>query len=219
VISSKGEQLGVMDLRDALRMAQEENIDLVEIAAGEVPPVCRIMDFGKFTYDENKKRRESKKKQTKVEVKECKFRPKIGDHDFDVRIRHAVKFLAKGDKVKLTVMFRGREHAHPEIAERLLQRAFEEIKDLGKLESPPRKEGRDMYAIVAPLPEDLRRKAMKLRGVTETPDEKAEKPEKPKVAPIVTATETPKEAPAETPKEDPAAPTTTGVTQASEPTA
>ena len=171
MIDSKGEQLGVMDIRDAMRMAQDENLDLVEIAPNEVPPVCRVMDFGKFTYDENKKRRESKKKQTKVEVKECKFRPKIGDHDFYVRIRRAVKFLAKGDKVKLTIMFRGREHAHPEIAERLLLRAFEEIKDLGKLEAAPRKEGRDMYAIVAPLSEDLRRKAMKIRAERDGPIE------------------------------------------------
>jgi len=191
VISSKGEQLGVMDIRDAMRMAQDENLDIVEIAPNEVPPVCRIMDFGKYQYDENKKRRESKKKQTKVEVKECKFRPKIGDHDFYVRIRRAVQFLGKGNKVKLTVMFRGREHAHPEVAERLLLRAFEEIKDLGKLEAPPRKEGRDMYALVAPLPEDLRRKAMKLRAEKEPPVEKAK--ESPKVKEAAKAKETPKE--------------------------
>jgi len=190
-----------MDLRDAMRMAQEENLDLVEIAAGEVPPVCRIMDFGRFQYDENKKRRESKKKQTKVEVKECKFRPKIGDHDFYVRIRHAVKFLAKGDKVKLTVMFRGREHAHPEIAERLLQRAFEEIKDLGKLESPPRKEGRDMYAVVSALPEDLRRKAMKIRAEKEALEEKLKPKEATKEAPKEVIKGTPKEAPRENPTE------------------
>jgi translation initiation factor IF-3 len=169
LISSKGEQLGVMDIRDAMRMAQEENLDLVEIAPNEVPPVARIMDFGRFQYDENKKRRDSKKKQTKVEVKECKFRPKIGDHDFNVRIRRAVKFLAKGDKVKLTVMFRGREHAHPEVAERLLMRAFDAIKDLGKMEMLPKKEGRDMYSVIAPLSEDLRRKAMKLRLEKEGP--------------------------------------------------
>jgi translation initiation factor IF-3 len=191
VISSKGEQLGVMDIRDAMRMAQDENLDIVEIAPNEVPPVCRIMDFGKYQYDENKKRRESKKKQTKVEVKECKFRPKIGDHDFYVRIRRAVQFLGKGNKVKLTVMFRGREHAHPEVAERLLLRAFEEIKDLGKLEAPPRKEGRDMYALVAPLPEDIRRKAMRLRAEKEPPEEKAKTSPKEKEA--AKAKETPKQ--------------------------
>ena len=172
-----------MDIRDAMRMSQEQNLDLVEVAPTETPPVCRVMDFGKFQYDENKKRRESKKKQVKVEVKECKFRPKIGDHDFNVRIRRAVKFLGKGDKVKLTVMFRGREHAHPEIAERLLLRAFDQIKDLGKLEAPPRKEGRDMYAVVAPVSEDLRRKALKIRAEKEKAD--AEKdPGAPKPKPL-----------------------------------
>jgi translation initiation factor IF-3 len=173
-----------MDIRDAMRMAQEENLDLVEVAATEVPPVCRVMDFGKFQYDENKKRRESKKKQVKVEVKECKFRPKIGDHDFKVRIRRAVKFLSQGNKVKLTVMFRGREHAHPEIAERLLLRAFDQIKDLGKLEAQPKKEGRDMYAIVAPVSEDLRRKAMRIRAEKEGAD-KADGSPKPKPQPQV----------------------------------
>lgn len=174
VISSDGEQLGIMDIREAQRLAQEKGLDLVEIAPQETPPVCRIMDFGKYQYEENKKRRESRKKQTRVEVKECKFRPKIGDHDFYVRVRQAVKFLAQGNKVKMTVMFRGREHAHPEVAERLLLRAFEEVKDLGKLEIPPRKEGRDMYALIAPLSEDLRRKAMKARAQTEAEASEAE---------------------------------------------
>jgi len=121
------------------------------------------MDFGKYKYEEKKKKRESKKKQARVEVKECKFRPKIGDHDFNVRIRRAVKFLAEGNKVKLTVMFRGREHAHPEIAEALIIRAYEQIKDLGKMEFHPKKEGRDMHTLIAPLPEVFRKKALKAR--------------------------------------------------------
>ncbi len=163
MIDHRGEQLGVLDTREAVKKAQEEGYDLVEVGAKENPPVCRIMDLGKYLYDEKKKKRESKKKQTKVEVKECKFRPKIGDHDFDVRIRRAVKFLAKGNKVKLTVMFRGREHAHPEIAEKLILRAFDQIKDLGKMEAHPKKEGRDMHTLVAPLPGPIRAKAMKVR--------------------------------------------------------
>ncbi len=163
LIGSKGEQLGTLKTRDAIKMAQEENLDLVEVAAKENPPVCRIMDFGRYMYEEKKKKRDSKKKQTKVEVKECKFRPKIGIHDFDVRIRRAVKFLGQGNKVKLTVMFRGREHAHPEIAERLIMRAFDQIKDLGKMEAPPKKEGRDMYTLIAPLTEQIRKKALKIR--------------------------------------------------------
>lgn len=163
VIGAEGEQLGVMNTRDAVDLAREKNLDLVEIAPKENPPVCRILDFGKYLYDEKKKKRESKKKQARVEVKECKFRPKIGDHDFYVRIRRAVKFLGQGNKVKLTVMFRGREHAHPEVAERLILRAFDEVKDLGKLETHPKKEGRDMHALVAPLPEPIRKKAMKIR--------------------------------------------------------
>lgn len=184
VIGKNGEQLGIMSIRDAQRKAQDEDLDLVEVAPNEVPPVCRIMDYGKYQYDENKKRRESKKKQAKVEVKECKFRPKIGDHDFYVRIRRAVKFLAQGNKVKMTVMFRGREHAHPEIAERLLLRAFEEVKDLGKLEVLPKKEGRDMFALISPLSEDLRRKALKQRaeaeGKTQKEDSQKSK-EKPEI--------------------------------------
>jgi translation initiation factor IF-3 len=154
-----------MSVRDAIEKAQGESLDLVEVAANENPPVCRIVDFGKYLYDDKKKKQETKRKQTKVEVKECKFRPKIGDHDFDVRIRRAVKFLSQGNKVKLTVMFRGREHAHPEVAQALIERAFEEIKDLGKMEAPPRKEGRDMHVIVTPLPRDIRNKAMKARGI------------------------------------------------------
>jgi len=163
VIDSEGRQLGVMSTRDAIKRAQDEGFDLVEVAPQEVPPVCRITDFGKFLYTEKKKKKDSKKKQTRVDIKECKFRPKIGDHDFKVRIRRAVRFLAQGNKVKLTVMFRGREHAHPEVAERLILRAFEEIKDLGKLEAHPKKEGRDMHTLVAPLPEAIRKKAVKAR--------------------------------------------------------
>ena len=163
VIGSKGEQLGVLTTRDAVAKAQEEGLDLVEVAGKEDPPVCRIMDFGKFTYAENKKKRESKKRQTKVEVKECKFRPKIGVHDFNVRIRRAVKFLGQGNKVKLTVMFRGREHAHPELAERLILKAYGLVSDLGKIEFPPKKEGRDMHTLIAPLPEQIRKKALKIR--------------------------------------------------------
>lgn len=178
MIDSDGSQLGVLKTRDAVRAAEEQGLDLVEVAANENPPVCRIMDFGRFQYEENKKKRESRKKQTRVEVKECKFRPKIGDHDFDVRIRRAVKFLGQGNKVKLTVMFRGREHAHPEVAERLILRAFDQLKDLGKLEAPPKKEGRDMHALVAPLPEATRKKAMKERKESgKTPKERAREEE------------------------------------------
>ena len=174
MIGSDGSQLGVMDTRDALRKAEDEGLDLVEVARNESPPVCRIMDFGKYMYDEKKKRRESRKRQSRVEVKQCKFRPKIGDHDFDVRIRSAVKFLAQGNKVKLTVMFRGREHAHPEVAERLLLRAFDAVKDLGKIESPPRKEGRDMHCLISPLPEEVRKKAVKAREQAQEQGKKAE---------------------------------------------
>ncbi len=164
VIDDKGNQLGVLNTREAISKAMEAELDLVEVAPKENPPVCRIMDFGKYLYEEKKKKRESKKKQTKVEVKECKFRPKIGDHDFYVRIRRAVKFLGQGNKVKLTVMFRGREHAHPEIAEKLIMRAFDDIKDLGKMEFHPKKEGRDMHTLIAPLPEVIRKKALKIRA-------------------------------------------------------
>jgi translation initiation factor IF-3 len=163
VIDSNGAQLGVLSTRDAIKAAQDQGLDLVEVAPTETPPVCRILDFGKYLYMEKKKKRESKKKQVKVEIKECKFRPKIGDHDFYVRIRRAVKFLAAGDKVKVTVMFRGREHAHPELAEKLIARVFEDLKDLGKIEAAPKKEGRDMHALIAPLPEAIRKKAMKIR--------------------------------------------------------
>jgi translation initiation factor IF-3 len=178
VIDSDGSQRGVMKTRDAVRAAEDQGLDLVEVAPNENPPVCRIMDFGRYQYEEKKKKRESRKKQSRVEVKECKFRPKIGDHDFDVRIRRAVKFLGQGNKVKLTVMFRGREHAHPEVAERLILRAFDQLKDLGKLEAPPKKEGRDMHALVAPLPEATRKKAMKERKESgKTPKERTREEE------------------------------------------
>ena len=176
MIDAEGEQIGILSTAEALQMAAEAELDLVEVSPTAEPPVCRIMDFGKYLYEEKKKKRESRKKQVRVEVKECKFRPKIGDHDFNVRIRRAVKFLSQGNKVKLTVMFRGREHAHPEVAEALIMRAYEALKDLGKMEFHPKKEGRDMHTLIAPLPEAIRKKAMKIRKaseseITEIPDE------------------------------------------------
>ncbi len=186
MISSKGEQLGVMDTREATRMAMDEGLDLVEVAPTESPPVCRVLDFGKYMYDEKKKKRESRKTQTKVEVKECKFRPKIGVHDFDVRIRRAVKFLGQGNKVKLTVMFRGREHAHPEVAERLIFRAYDQIKDLGKMEAHPKKEGRDMHCLVAPLREEIRKKALRIRAEKESEEEAKDTRKKGKTGEIKT---------------------------------
>ena len=151
VVDEDGEQLGVLSIADALAAAAQRGVDLVEVAPEATPPVCRLMDYGKYKYQTSKRASEAKKKQVRVEIKEVKMRPKTDQHDFDFKVKHAHKFLEEGNKVKLTIMFRGRENTHPERGEMLLQRAVEALKDIGQVESQPMKAGRIMTMVVGPL--------------------------------------------------------------------
>ena len=157
VVAEDGSNLGVMDTAEALRRAQEGGFDLVEVNPKAVPPVCKILDFGKYKYEEKKKAREAKRKQTVVEVKEIKLRPKTDDHDLNVKVKHARKFLEGGNKVKITVRFRGREITHPEVAQRQLEWMLQQVDDLVNIEQRPSMEGRNMSAAVAPKPQVLQR--------------------------------------------------------------
>lgn len=150
LVDENGEQLGVFTSRDALRVAQERGYDLVEVAPNARPPVCRIMDFGKFKYEQSKKDRETRKKQKVVTVKEVKMRPNIEDHDFDVRRRQTEQFLREGDKIKATIMFRGREVVHSDLGKAVLDRLLDAVKDLCIVERPAKLEGKNMIMILAP---------------------------------------------------------------------
>ncbi len=150
VVTEDGEQLGVMDTRDAVRRAREQGLDLVEVAATADPPVCRIIDFGKFQYETKKKANEAKKKQVVITVKEVKFRPGTDDHDYNFKMKHAREWLQEGDKVKATIFFRGREITHRELGAELLQRLEKDLVDYGEVEARPRMEGNQMFFVFAP---------------------------------------------------------------------
>jgi translation initiation factor IF-3 len=152
LIGENGEQLGVLSFFDALNQARAKNLDLVEVAPTAVPPVCRLMDYGRFKYEQTKKERDAHKHQKNVELKEVRLRPKIGVHDVDFKINQAHKFLEEGDKVKLTVLFRGREVTHPQLGRDLLDRAAANLKDVATVEKPTSFEGRNMSLILAPVP-------------------------------------------------------------------
>ena len=157
VIAADGSMLGVMSTQDALRRAREEGLDLVEVNPKSQPPVCKILDFGKYKYEEKKKQREAKRKQTVVEVKEIKLRPKTDDHDLNVKVRAARKFIEGGNKVKVTCRFRGREITHPEIAHKQLTYILENLDDIAHVEQSPAMEGRTMALTVAPRPAVMQR--------------------------------------------------------------
>lgn len=150
VITDDGEQLGIMATRDAVRTAREQGLDLVEVSPNAAPPVCRIIDFGKFQYEAKKKANEAKKKQVTVSVKEVKFRPGTDDHDYDFKMKNARRWLSDGDKVKTTIFFRGREITHRELGTQLLQRLEKDLLDVGEVEARPRMEGNQMYFIFSP---------------------------------------------------------------------
>ena len=150
VIGEEGEQLGVMDVRDAVRAAREKGLDLVEVAPNADPPVCRIIDFGKYQYETKKKANEAKKKQVTITVKEVKFRPGTDDHDYEYRMKHARGWLQDGDKVKATIWFRGREMTHRELGARILERLERDLVDVGEVEARPRMEGNQMFIIFGP---------------------------------------------------------------------
>lgn len=150
LIGGQGEQLGVMHPRDAMKVAEEQGLDLVEVSPNSKPPVCKIMDYGKYKYEQRKKEREARKNQKTIEVKEVKLRPGIEDHDFNTKVHHAARFLGEGNKVKITIMFRGREITHPELGRELCERVAEDVQDIAKVEKAPKVEGRNMTMMLVP---------------------------------------------------------------------
>ncbi|MDD5286717.1 MAG: translation initiation factor IF-3 [Desulfuromonadaceae bacterium] len=150
VIGANGEPLGVIPVSEALALAEQQQLDLVEVSPTAVPPVCRIMDYGKFKYQQSKKLQEAKKKQVHVQLKEVKLRPKTDEHDLQFKIKHVRRFLEEGNKAKVTLVFRGREITHMDIGRALIDRFAAEIQDIAVIENQPRVEGRNLYMIVAP---------------------------------------------------------------------
>ena len=152
LIGADGENVGVVTPARALDMAHDAGLDLVEISPNATPPVCKIMDYGKYKYEQQKRESEARKKQKVIEVKEVKFRPGTDTHDYDVKMRNVLKFLENGDKVKVTLRFRGREMAHQQLGRELLQRVAEDVKEIGKIENMPKMEGRQMVMMIGPAP-------------------------------------------------------------------
>ena len=150
VIGAEGEQMGILPVEEALAAAESQGLDLVEVAPTARPPVVRIMDYGKFKYEAARKAREARKKQHQIQIKEVKFRPGIEPHDFDFKVRHARRFLEEGNKVKATMMFRGRQMAHPELGRDVLTRVAQVLEDVGKVESEPMMEARTMTMVLGP---------------------------------------------------------------------
>ncbi|MCB1148954.1 MAG: translation initiation factor IF-3 [Chlamydiia bacterium] len=150
LIDSEGKQVGVVTLREAMQMAEVANLDLVEVVPTSVPPVCKIIDYGKFRYDQSKREKESRKARHVIKVKEVKLRPNVDVHDFETKARHARGFLEEGNKVKITCQFRGREMAHTEIGERIVQKMCDELSDVGQAEDRPKRLGRIIHVVIAP---------------------------------------------------------------------
>lgn len=202
VIGPDGEQIGILNIREALTYAQERSLDLVEVSPTSKPPVCRVMDFGKFKYEQNKKAQKARKKQHITHLKEVKLRPKIETHDYDFKVDHGRTFLEEHDKVKFTVMFRGREMAHPEAGYRLLEKVVRDLEAVGQVEIPARMEGRSMTLLMVPRA-SLSAKAPEKKpatGVAATKPSSAAKPgaaPKPAAAGPKPATAAPKPAAAE----------------------
>jgi translation initiation factor IF-3 len=151
VIDPEGKQLGILPIFEALRVAANYELDLVEVSPKSEPPVCRIMDYGKFKYQQQKKAHDAKKKQAVVHIKEVKMRPKTEEHDFEFKLRHIERFLKEGNKIKVTVVFRGRELAHPDLGRNVVNRIIEGTKEIGKVEQEAKFEGRNFVMILAPL--------------------------------------------------------------------
>jgi translation initiation factor IF-3 len=150
LVGVDGQQVGIVPTEEALRLAEEAGLDLVEVAPQAKPPVCRIMDYGKYKYEESQKAKRAKKKQHIIQVKEIKLRPKIEDHDFEFKLRHARNFLSKDNKVKVTLMFRGREIAHIDLARAVMERFAESLEEDGVIEVPIKREGRNLVMVVGP---------------------------------------------------------------------
>lgn len=153
LIGDDGQQIGVLPTEEALRYAQERDLDLVEVSPESRPPVCRVLDYSKYKYEQAQKAKQTKKHQTQITIREIKLRPKIGQHDYDTKKGHVVRFLKHADKVKVTIMFRGREREHPERGRELLMRLAEEVQELGQIEQHPLQEGRNMTMVLGPTKE------------------------------------------------------------------
>ncbi|WP_115748061.1 translation initiation factor IF-3 [Oceanobacillus chungangensis] len=153
LIDSNGDQLGVKTRQEALEIAETRNLDLVMVAPGAKPPVCRIMDFGKYRFEQQKKEKEARKNQKVINIKEVRFTPGIGEHDFETKLKNAKKFLEKGDKVKAAVRFRGRAITHKSLGQEVLDRLAEELKDIATVEARPKMEGRNMFIMLNPISE------------------------------------------------------------------
>jgi translation initiation factor IF-3 len=151
VVDPDGKQLGIKPIDEALDLAEDMDLDLVEVAPQAQPPVCKIMDYGKYRYEQTVKMKEARKKQSVVQYKEMKMRPKIDRHDYEIKRKHIIRFLNSGYKVKVTIMFRGREMSHTELGRNLLDQLAEELQDLGVVESAPKLDGRNMQMVMAPL--------------------------------------------------------------------
>ena len=151
VIDSSGENLGILNVNEAINIAKNEDLDLIEIAPNAKPPVCKVMDIGKFKYDQQKKANKAKKKQKKIELKEIKLRPVTDVHDYSFKIKNAQKFITKGDKVKFTIKFKGRELQHPQLGHELMKKIQEDMKIIGKIELHPKFDGKQMIMVIQPL--------------------------------------------------------------------
>jgi translation initiation factor IF-3 len=173
-VGPNGEQVGIVSIHDALKLAQEADLDLVEVAATARPPVCKLMDYGKFKYESAMKAREARKNQAHTIIKEIKLRPKIDPHDYETKKGHVVRFLKAGDKVKVTIMFRGREQSRPELGFRLLQRLAEDVQELGFVESQPKQDGRNMIMVIGPHKKKAEAKAEKAAAKARDTAEAAE---------------------------------------------
>jgi len=197
LIGPTGDQLGIKPVPDALRMARGFDLDLVEVAPGANPPVCRIMDYGKFKYEEGQKAKEARKKSTNVTVKEVKYRPKIGKGDFDTKTRNVIRFIEEGHKVKITLQFRGREMAHPELGSKILDQVLESVGAAAKVDTQARFEGRSMTMVLSPdkQAQEVMKKAAAEAGKEAAAAAAAEVGVKPAEAPEVEAVETSLEAP------------------------
>lgn len=163
MVGPNGEQVGIVRVEDALRLAEEANLDLVEVAPMAKPPVAKLMDFGKFKYEAAMKAREARKNQVNTVIKEIKLRPKIDPHDYGTKKGHVERFLKAGDKVKVTIMFRGREQSRPELGRRLLERLANDIVELGYVESAPKQDGRNMIMVIGPTKKKAEAKAEQRR--------------------------------------------------------
>ncbi len=203
VIGPDGEQVGILSTKDAMEMAEENDLDLVEVAPQADPPVCRIMDYGKYKYEQAVKQREARKKQSHVVVKEMKMRPKIDRHDYETKKGHVVRFLNDGAKVKITIMFRGREMVHPEIGKRLLDQLAEELEEIAKIANAPKLDGRNMTMVLDPVKETSKGSSQPSPEKKKAPPKKREErgPQKPIQAAVPEKVE--EEEPAEDPSKRP----------------